>query len=121
MSLATDAVYNISSMFAVECKRAGGSSHGQQWLQYKENCHQYIMCEPRGAGKYVVHLLTCDKLFWNQKWHTCTSKKSGKCVVGPIVHHKSTIVNGGYILGTYFVMAVIHTIFIDRIVCQLYS
>ena len=55
------------------------------WLQYKPNCHQFIVCEPNGKGGYTKHLMTCGSLFWNQALHTCTDVKTGFCFVGPDV------------------------------------
>ncbi|KAK2180835.1 hypothetical protein NP493_423g01014, partial [Ridgeia piscesae] len=63
-----------------ECFRTS-YTHGQLWLQYKPNCHQYIVCEPRGPGKYVKHIMSCGTtLYWNQKWHACSREKTGDCL-----------------------------------------
>ncbi|KAI0242791.1 hypothetical protein LSAT2_011097 [Lamellibrachia satsuma] len=60
-------------------------THGQLWLQYRPNCHKYIVCEPHGDGKYVRHLMTCaGALYWNQRWHTCDWTKTGDCEDGSV-------------------------------------
>ena len=72
---------NELSMFSDECARHA-QGPGIVWIQYKPNCHKYVMCEPVGWGKYRKHVMPCGDLFWDQNAKTCTRTKTGNCVVG---------------------------------------
>ncbi|KAK2180369.1 hypothetical protein NP493_446g03019 [Ridgeia piscesae] len=67
------------------------NGHGIVWAQYKPNCHQYVVCEPVGSGKYRKHVMPCGDLFWNQDYLTCTRTKTGDCFVGPPVHYNGVL------------------------------
>ncbi|KAI0208075.1 hypothetical protein LSAT2_007248 [Lamellibrachia satsuma] len=68
-----------------DCSRCD-YTNGQIWLQDRNNCHMYFVCEPLGNGEYRIHHVTCGELFWNQDYHTCVPVMPADvdCVVGPV-------------------------------------
>ena len=86
---------NVLPVLIGECYRTS-YTHGQLWLQYRHNCHLYIVCEPIDDGKYIRHVMTCGKLFWNQEWHACDWTKTGNCTVGRVEEYNGTTENGEY-------------------------
>ncbi|KAI0242793.1 hypothetical protein LSAT2_011099, partial [Lamellibrachia satsuma] len=78
-----------------ECFRTN-YTHGQLWLQYRPNCHKYVVCEPRDDGKYIRHLMTCaGALYWNQRWHACDWTKTGDCEDGSVESNTTPQPTGG--------------------------
>ncbi|KAK2150364.1 hypothetical protein NP493_2792g00006 [Ridgeia piscesae] len=73
--------YGCAGPVPDECARHA-QGPGIVWMQYKPNCHKYVMCEPVGSGKYRKHVMPCGDLFWDQNAKTCTRTKTGNCVVG---------------------------------------
>ncbi|KAI0236837.1 hypothetical protein LSAT2_012606, partial [Lamellibrachia satsuma] len=68
-----------------DCSRCDYTK-GQIWLQDRNNCHMYYICEPLGNGEYRIHRATCGDLFWNQAYHTCVPVMPADvdCKVGPV-------------------------------------
>ncbi|KAI0236833.1 hypothetical protein LSAT2_012602 [Lamellibrachia satsuma] len=68
-----------------DCSRCD-YTNGQIWLQDRNNCHMYYICEPLGNGEYRIHHVTCGELFWNQDYHTCVPvmPPDVDCDIGPV-------------------------------------
>ncbi|KAI0236841.1 hypothetical protein LSAT2_012610 [Lamellibrachia satsuma] len=68
-----------------DCSRCDYTK-GQIWLQDRNNCHMYFICEPIGNGQYRIHHVTCGELFWNQPNHMCVPvmPADANCVIGPV-------------------------------------
>ncbi|KAK2151820.1 hypothetical protein NP493_2565g00004 [Ridgeia piscesae] len=68
-----------------DCSRCDYTK-GQIWIEDRNNCHMYFICEPLGNGDYRIHHVTCGVQFWNHVYHTCVSvmPADANCEVGLI-------------------------------------
>ena len=59
---------------------------GQIWLEDRNNCHMYHICEPLVDGDYRIHHATCGEHFWDQAFHTCVPilPSGAHCLDGPV-------------------------------------